>query len=681
MIASARLVSHGMAAVGLASLASTGQISLWLLIVGGVGVLTSLGLDVLRWPRTPPAAFSNALIFAALGGAVIDYLWISSTLLHVGAHLLIVLMLTRLRHADSREYLQLVVIVFLQILAAAGLTSRSTFAVGFVAYLIVMIWVLMHYHLMEEAERSGTRPAGGVSARGTGRCALAASGAALIITGALFVFLPRLGFGLLAAVPPPDVRLSGFSPHVTLGAIGPVKRDPTVVMRVSRGDLLPGIDSLYLRGAAFDAYDGRSWQNTEPVRRLLPLDSEGRFTLGRVPPRSVRYTVRLEPIDAPVLFTPSRTVAVAGPFPSVSVDDYQTFGVSYPARARLTYDIWQRPLGGPSPTSDESATRWTRYLRTDGSPSIARLAREAAGDSTTPHDRAKAVERFLRTRYTYTLDVPGGEDRPVEEFLFRRRSGFCEHFATAMVLMTRALGIPARLVNGFLVQEWNEYGEYFIVRQGDAHAWVEAYLPEQGWTRFDPTPAAPASDRPWEGPFQHYLDSLRTGWDRYVVEFGLGDQSDALQQIEAAWEGTRVAAAAQLDRMADGWRALRSVRAGAWGAAAVALAALLVAIAVLTRRRPWRRRHTPRLPAPRVDFYARLLAALTRKGITRSPGVTPWEFATRDASRLPWAAEIRQLTGYYYDVRYGRRPLGSAERRAITTALEAIERSANTPAF
>jgi transglutaminase-like putative cysteine protease len=674
MIPAARLASHLMAAVGLASLASTGQIWMPLLAAGGVGLIASLGMDVARARGAIPAPAANGLIVVALAFAAADALWLSPTLLHVGAHLLVLLMFTRLRHADSREYLQLVVIVFLQVLAAAGLTFPGAFAAGFVAYLVVMVWVLMHYHLMAEAERSGADVLPGAAQGGIGRWALAAAAGALLVTGVLFVFLPRMGFGLLVASPQSDIRLSGFSPHVTLGAIGPVKRDPTVVMRVS-GDVGPGREPLYLRGAVFDAYDGRQWLNTAPVRRLVLPDADGRFALGRIPAGSTSYTVRLEPIDSAVLFSPARTVAIDGPFLAVAVDDQGTFGTPYPARARIAYTVWQRPAAGAPPGRAEPSERLARHLSFDGSEAVARLARDAAAVAVSPGDRARAVERFLKTRYTYTLDVPGGKDQPIEEFLFRRRSGYCEHFASAMVVMLRALGVPARLVTGFLVQEWNEFGGYFIVRQGDAHAWVEAYLADVGWTRFDPTPPSPPADRPWTGPVEHYLDHLRSGWDRYVVGFGLSDQNEALQRLETAWDASRAGLTDAGTKARALWRSAGAIGPAAWLAIAAGLAGL-VGLAILVVHRPWRRFFAARPPAPQVDFYARLVETLSRHGLAKPAGATPWEFATRDAAHLPWADEIRTLTGYYYDVRYGRRTLGTAERRAIDAALAVIARPA-----
>jgi len=677
MIPGPRIASHLMAAIGLGVLALTGQINGLLLGFGALCLVVSLMMDRLNLPLGLSTGATNLLIVTVLAFAVVDYLWLSTTLLHVGSHILVLLMLTRLRHRDSREYLQLAVIVFLQVLASAGLTSRGEFAAGFLAYLVVMVWVLLQYHFMDEAERAGQRtPAEGFS--GVSGWASMAAGVTLLVTTVLFVFIPRAGFGILAAAPQADVRLVGFSPRVEFGTLGPLKRDPTVVMRVSGADVAPGLDPLYLRGAVFDAYDGRAWRSSSQARRLLNIDGDGRFVLAPVPPDSTNYTIRLEPIDSPVLFAPLRTAAIEGPFAMVSVDEQGAFGVPHTARTGVTYDLWQSPPGRPAASGADAAetNQVARNLVAPESPSIARLARDAAQEADTPLARARAVERFLKSRYTYTLDVPDEGERPIEEFLFHRRSGFCEHFASAMVLMLRTLGIPARLVNGFLVTEWNEYGRYYIVRQGDAHAWVEAFLPELGWTRFDPTPSAPVNDRPWTGVVQHYLDHLRLEWDRHVVEYGLGDQDAAIDRLQTAWAETRDALASRASDAAARWRALSAMRPPGWVFAGLAMGGL--AFALWLAARAWLRRARTDL-SPRstsVDFYERLLAALAARGLTRAASTTPRELAAR-AAHGPWAREVSLLTDVYYGVRYGRRRLSAADHRAVNSALAAIE--ANPP--
>src|SRR5262249_23695685 len=136
-----------------------------------------------------------------------------------------------------------------------------------------------------------------------------------------------------------------------------------------------------------------------------------------------------------------------------------------------------------------------RYLQLPAEldPRIAVLAQSATAHTTTAYDKAAALENFLKTKYSYTLDLTGnpGKD-PLAHFLFETRAGHCEYFASAMTVMLRMLGIPAREVNGFLPGEYNDLGGDYIVRASDAHSWVEVYFAGNGWIVFDPTPAAPA---------------------------------------------------------------------------------------------------------------------------------------------------------------------------------------------
>ncbi|HET8759580.1 MAG TPA: transglutaminase domain-containing protein, partial [Nitrospiria bacterium] len=272
-------------------------------------------------------------------------------------------------------------------------------------------------------------------------------------------------------------------------------------------------------------------------------------------------------------------------------------------------------------------------------------------------------------RYSYTLDVPGGEDRPLDVFLFDRRSGYCEHFASAMAVMLRAVGVPTRLVTGFLVQEWNAVGKYAIVRQGDAHAWVEAYLPNSGWTRFDPTPPVPPADRPWAGSAEHYLDALRTGWNRYVLDFSLRDQHAALENAEVGWSRIRSRITAMLSAST---RRLTRVSDATWLAGGL-LAAAVFALGGFLAIRRGRVAVLPSGHAP-VAFYHRLLRALERQGVAKPTAATPAEFAQRHAGRPESAAAIRRVTERYYEVRYGRRRLSPEERRRVEADLATIER-------
>ena len=117
--------------------------------------------------------------------------------------------------------------------------------------------------------------------------------------------------------------------------------------------------------------------------------------------------------------------------------------------------------------------------------------------------------------------------RPVDDFLFNSKRGYCEHYASAMVLMLRTIGIPARIVTGFYGGEFNEYGGYVIVRQSNAHSWVEAAI-DGRWRLFDPTP--PVVERR-ASAIGYLLDMLRMKWNRYVVAFSASDQKEIIRTL------------------------------------------------------------------------------------------------------------------------------------------------------
>src|SRR5205823_4276291 len=125
---------------------------------------------------------------------------------------------------------------------------------------------------------------------------------------------------------------------------------------------------------------------------------------------------------------------------------------------------------------------------------IPELARSLTAASLTDLERARAIERALRTGYGYTLELPATEEAdPLAHFLFSRRKGHCEYFASAMAVLLRSIGIPARLATGFQSGVYNSISDLWLIRTRDAHSWVEAWIPGRGWTTFDPTPADPGS--------------------------------------------------------------------------------------------------------------------------------------------------------------------------------------------
>jgi hypothetical protein len=227
--------------------------------------------------------------------------------------------------------------------------------------------------------------------------------------------------------------------------------------------------------------------------------------------------------------------------------------------------------------------------------------------------------------------------------------------------MLRSLGIPARLVNGFQRGEWNPYGRYFMIRQRDAHTWVEAFIDGVGWVTFDPSPRGDAEGASGAGSIGLYLDALRLRWYRYVVNWSLRDQ---------------VSVATAFQRGTSQWRQ-RLLDAQSWkdlpGSARVAGGLVLAGLAAFTL---WRRRgrRTPET-APRIPrFYERALRALARRGLRPEPGETAREFLARVAAGAPAvAAPLSRLTAGYELARFGAAALSSAEAAELEGCVAALE--------
>ena len=249
----------------------------------------------------------------------------------------------------------------------------------------------------------------------------------------------------------------------------------------------------------------------------------------------------------------------------------------------------------------------------------------------------------MKTTYSYTLQQPTRErDDPLEDFLFSSGAGHCEYFATAMVMMMRSRGVPARLVTGFNRGIQNEVGEFEVVRKTNAHAWAEVYDVQRGWVAFDPTPASlDVEELASSGIWSQGIDSLRMLWDMYVVAFDVERQRGVLGR--ASELGDRVLAA--------GYRGFEAMRRHALTAFIVV--AVLLSLWLVSRTK-WAARFGVRLfspirPRSSVAFYEKLLVLLSRLGIDKPAGQTATAFAREREADLPG---ITELTTLYYRVRF-----------------------------
>jgi transglutaminase-like putative cysteine protease len=479
---------------------------------------------------------------------------------------------------------------------------------------------------------------------------------ALPVAAVLFVLFPRLSGPLWGMPEDAHAGRTGLSDTMSPGQIGRLARNEDVAFRVSFDGAQPAPADMYWRGPSLGHFDGRTWRairaGAAPVAR--PQAS--------LPPggSALRYRTTLEPHNRRWLFALDVPVELPrGPGLAVALGPEFEVLAAEPVNARVRFDVasrldaaiglnetpatlrpWLQLPAGEVPRTVEMAGRW---LQEESDP--ARLA-------------LRALAMFRDNAFRYTLTPPLVEDDPVDRFLFETRAGFCEHFASAFVVLMRALGIPARVVTGYQGAEPHPEGGYWIVRQADAHAWAEVWLEGRGWVRVDPTGAvAPeriergaamldplrggrardglAGAAPdWLWRWRLSLDAMTHGWNQWVLSYDRGRQQALLSRLGLDATDPREVA----------------------GALAVALAVILGAVAATTLH-PRRRRD----PVERA--YAQFCDRLAAIGAPRQRDETASRYLHRvDRLLDPGdAAHARDIVAAYNRLRYDP-PAASADR-------------------
>jgi hypothetical protein len=311
------------------------------------------------------------------------------------------------------------------------------------------------------------------------------------------------------------------------------------------------------------------------------------------------------------------------------------------------------------------------------------LAKLITAHVQTPYDKTITLENYLRSHYTYNLNLTGkpGDD-PLAHFLFETHSGHCEYFASAMAIMLRTLGIPTREVNGFLPGEYNDLGEDYIVRASDAHSWVEVYFPGTGWMTFDPTPPGAEDTGGLFSRLGQYMDWFELSWNEWVINYDFIHQillAQTMQRTTRSW--TEIARSWFVHEQAKGRRWMRS--RNDWLRMLIPLAIVLFLLAlrfdlvVAFVRRLWLswQLRSPELarsnPQLASRLYGELLYLLALRGFARQPTQTPFEFAAA-VSQPRLAPAVYEFTQCYTQARFGGAPCDTIRLRAL---LEQIRSS------
>ena len=455
----------------------------------------------------------------------------------------------------------------------------------------------------------------------------------------LFVLFPRLDAPLWSFLPVAEVARTGINDWLEPGSVTDLVLDGSLAFRVRFEGPIPPAEGLYWRGPVAWNTDGRRWSVGRPDQfgglkpPPLPAPPAG---------QTIAYQVTLEPsrqrwlfaLDWPIA-TPERDAALTHDLQLLAAKPIEeTRGyrvISVPA-----------PLGGDLPEEQRAAGL---ALPDNITARMRALVSTWQARSKEPEDLVQAGLNYINAEpFYYTLKPPRLGGNPADEFLFETRRGFCEHYASSFALLMRLAGLPARIVMGYLGGERNPLGDHLIVRQSDAHAWVEVWLPGRGWTRVDPT-AAVAPERVEPSPDLASLASgrplrLRIGgvgaWGQFM--HGLRLFGDALDENWYRWVLglDRSRQQALLERLGLGW--LREY--GLAGLMVLAAGAALGLLMVLLRREPGSR------AIPPLDrLYQRFCTLMARAGWPRHTREGPNDYGQRLVTEMPDLAGSPGLAG------------------------------------
>jgi len=688
---------------GFATLASTGKLDTPALLLVSLALLYRGYLLVRGRTLQLPERWASYLTLVYVVFYVCDLFLLSGSFVSATVHLVLFIMVVKMFSVQrDRDHVYLAIISFLSVLAAAVLTVDAVFFAAFCVFLLLAASTFISMEMRRSSARvSACRTPPAVTRRLTGPLSTTALALALgtaLGSSLIFFIMPRLSTGYLSAYAPHSALVSGFSDDVRLGEIGQIQQSDTVIMHIQIDGDTRGEYDLKWRGVALRAFDGVRWSNPQQQAAALSnpdgnydLSTTRAATLAALPPHLVRYRVLMEPIGASVFFLAPRPRSLSGNYHMITVDEGGAVSNGDREHAigsyRATSDI-----GQPSPEELRYATAEVppkiaiQYLQLPPlDPRLPRLARDITARSPTAYDKAEAIEDYLQKQYGYTLQLPSAPQRdPVAYFLFERKAGHCEYFASSLALMLRTLGIPARVVNGFRSGEFNSVTGSYIVRGRDAHSWVEAYFPRYGWITFDPTPpGAAASSGAWNRAGL-YVDALREFWREWVINYDFAHQMSLSNDVAVRsrqwfdgarlWMRQRYAALLERARQVKAQAERSPRRTVGMALAVIALVILLLNIGRLRRMVRVRRLVRNPASAPQAAasiWYGRMLRSLGRRGWRKLPAHTPKEFVgtIRDPKlRGP----VASFTDHYERARFGN---SANDAQALPEIYEEIRKS------
>lgn len=579
------------------------------------------------------------LLLGGLSLAAIFFTYGSVKGIEPGVSLIVVLMSLKIVEAHTaREFQVMVMVAWVLCLCGFFLSQDLAVALCLTVAFTLLLTALIQFH-------RGSSPGAFWPPLRTA-CKLLAQTLPLIAL--LFLLFPRIATGFRFQIMQPGLSATGFSDRLSPGSVTSLAGSSEVAFRAEFPDgRIPPPSAMYWRGVVMRQGEGLEWRASDapasiPRSNWRPPGRDSIRQLITIEPHGARWMFALDWPAAP----PSGATLAPG--------NYLWSGQQI--RKPRRYEVSSYPA-----IREKELRPRERKILLEVPPSISPAVRELTQSWATANADSRSVVNsaldFFRTQgFRYSLSPGEYRKNDLEEFLFRRRVGFCEHYAASFATLMRLSGVPARVVAGYLGGEYNEFGRFFLVRQADAHAWCEVWLPESGWQRIDPTSVV-APERVNLG-FESFLQmraaagqagANNPGFGRNLARRPLFNNARlAWDSLNYAWD-TRV-----LSFDAEAQRSfIAEIGISDSGPLSLLVRALLIAASLLAIYAAWMRLRT-RVRSDRVKtLYERFCRKAARLGAQRDPWEGPSDFAARAARLLPNKSErIRQISNTYIALRY-----------------------------
>lgn len=459
---------------------------------------------------------------------------------------------------------------------------------------------------------------------------------ALPLTIVLFLLFPRIDGPLWRMPGDAAGATTGLGDTMEPGSISSLVLSGAIAFRAEFDGAQPPPRERYWRGPVLVDFDGRVWRE----RRTRIADQPAYVPTGP----AYRYALTLEAHNAHWML--ALDFPAGGLSDARYSSDFSLLSIE-PVRSRRRIELQSYPATRVGTEEPPERLRAALALPARSNPRTVAAGRQILNAHAEPASRLEAAISFLRdARLSYTLSPPLLGEHQADEFLFDTRQGFCEHFASAFVILARAAGLPARIVTGYQGGEFNPLDGTLVVRQSDAHAWTEVWLEGRGWVRVDPTATSmPARidggigsalqageplplmlrDSPWIRGLRYRWEAISNGWNQWVLGYNANRQAQLLRSLglpDADWRSLTLALGASAS-LWIGWLVFRL----------------------------WPRRRQDALDR----VWTRFCRKLARRGLVAAPWEPAGDFAHRAADALPDAAEqIRAVAESWSNLRFGR---------------------------